>query len=165
MDRAGWRRRCPPASAPQRASGAKRAAERKPGSDMKCLGCLLILLALGPSRAFALYFGTNVVRPGQLVEFDAPPSARARFEVGQMGKMPPRARGAFILPAGVTNLLRPVPILVVSVPSGGGAIGAMRTMTNVAWTEGWIVFAAEGPKVVQDDDTIQWGWAMLSSAL
>jgi len=70
-----------------------------------------------------------------------------------------------VTPPGLTNLLKPCPLLVVSVPSGGSAIGWMRTVTNTALEEGWAVLAADGPKVDVNDDTIQLGWGILSSAL
>lgn len=100
-----------------------------------------------------------------MVTFEALPGVRARWEAGQAGKMPPRARGAFIAPRGMTNLLQPAPILIVSVPSGGSAISALPGYTNVAWTQGWLVLAADGPKVAVNDDTVEWGVAMLSSVL
>lgn len=103
--------------------------------------------------------------PGKLIEFDAPPSGRARWEAGQAGKMPPHARGAFVLPRGATNLLKPFPILIASVPSGGSAIGWMQSVTNLAWSEGWVLFAADGPRIPAAEDSVEWGWAMLSSAL
>ncbi|HXI53640.1 MAG TPA: hypothetical protein VNH84_19135 [Candidatus Saccharimonadales bacterium] len=130
--------------------------------------CLLLvfccLVCCAPS-ARALYFGTNLAQPGRVITFEALPGVRARWEAGQVGKMPPRARGAFVMPQGATNLLRPIPILIVSVPSGGSAISALPGYTNVAWTEGWLVLAADGPRIAAEDDTVEWGIAMLGSVL
>jgi predicted esterase len=41
----------------------------------------------------------------------------------------------------------------------------LRNVTNTALQNGWAVLAADGPKVDVNDDTIQFGWAMLSSVL
>ena len=106
-----------------------------------------------------------MAQPGQIIEFDAPPSARARSEAAQARRPPPRSRGAFVLPRGATNLLRPLPMIIASVPSGGSAIRWMQSITNLAWNEGWVVFAADGPSIPAEEDTVEWGWAMLSSAL
>ncbi len=62
---------------------------------------------------------------------------------------------------GPTNYLRDKPYC----PSGGSAIDWMRSVTNRAFKEGWAVLAADGPKVGVNDDTVQFGWAVLSSAL
>jgi len=109
-----------------------------------------ILLLLFPlaSMAQGLRFGTNVATPGQIIYFQAR-----------------QAKGALVLPEGYTNLLKPGRLLVYSVPSGGSAISSMSSVTNVALSQGWAVLAADGPKVAVNEDTIQHGWAMLSSVL
>ena len=82
-----------------------------------------------------------------------------------LGMVFPDAGEAFVAPASLTNLLKPCPLLILSVPSGGSAIQALSGVTNVALAEGWAVLAANGPKVNVNDDTVQFGWAMLSSVL
>jgi hypothetical protein len=73
-------------------------------------------------------------------------------------------RGAVAVPDGF-NLIKPRPILIVSVPSGGSSISAVPRYTNAALSAGWIVLAADGPHVAVEEDTVQWGWGVLSSAL
>ncbi len=117
------------------------------------------------AEAQRLHFGTNVVQPGKIIEFAAPMNGRARMEVSALRLAMPTIRGAFVAPAALTNLLRPCPVLILSVPSGGSALRALPSVTNVALGEGWAVLAAEGPKVDQNDDTVQFGWGVLSSVL
>jgi len=124
---------------------------------------ILSLLAAANGFAQTLHFGTNIVRAGEMVRFVAPLNIRARAEAGH--RSGEGARGALFLPAGLTNLARPQPLLIVTVPSGGSSIRWLPAVTNVAWQEGWAVLAADGPKVPVNEDTIQWGWAMLSSVL
>lgn len=100
------------------------------------------------AQAQGLRFGTNVAAPGQIIYFSAQ-----------------RAKGALVLPAGYTNLLKPSRLLVLSVPSGGSAISSMPGVTNVALSQGWAVLAADGPKIPANEDTIQVGWSMLSSVM
>src|SRR5687767_4933497 len=126
---------------------------------------LWITLLCSSAKAQRLHFGTNVVSPGKIIEFNAPLNGRGRMETSQLRLGATFARGAFVAPAAFTNLLKPCPLVILSVPSGGSAIGAMRGMTNTALIEGWAVLAADGPKVNANDDTIQLGWAMLSSVL
>ena len=128
----------------------------------------LLVLLLGLSCAVpaqTLHFGTNVVVPGKILEFTVPLNARAKWEASRIGQPASIAKGALVLPAGVTNLIKPCPLLIVSVPSGGSAIRWLPAVTNIAWAEGWAVLAADGPKVDANDDTIQFGWAVLSSVL
>jgi len=125
--------------------------------------CLLWLTTFGAPAA--LHFGTNEIPPGVVVEFHAPMNARAGGELSRARVSATFVRGALVLPAHYTNLLKPCPLLIVSVPSGGSAISGMRAMTNIALREGWAVLAAEGPKVAVETDTLQFGWGMLSSAL
>jgi predicted esterase len=115
-------------------------------------------------QAWPLHFGTNEISPGQIIQFAVPLNARARAEASHLGHGGESARGALVLPTGF-DLRKPCPLLIVSVPSGGSAIGMMRAYTNVAWKEGWAVLAADGPRVAAEDDTIQLGWTMLSSVL
>ena len=115
--------------------------------------------------AQTLHFGTNLVSAGRVVEYTAPPNGKARWEAAQAGWTIQSVKGAFVLPANCTNLARPCPILIFSVPSGGSATRGMPSMTKVALSEGWAVFAADGPKVDANVDSIEMGWAMLSSAL
>lgn len=134
---------------------------------MKFVAFLAVGLAMWPFSAAAqrLHFGTNLVSAGRVITFNAPLNAQARMELAPLGLSAASAKGAFVAPAGLTNLLKPRPLLIVSVPSGGSAIGGMRGMTNEALKAGWAVLAADGPKVGVNDDTIQVGWAVLSSAL
>jgi predicted esterase len=130
---------------------------------------MILILWLGllgsSAKAQRLHFGTNVVLPGTVIEFNAPLNARGRMEASQLRLGTTAARGAFVAPAALTNLLRPCPLFIVGVPSGGSAIGWMRSITNTTLTEGWAVLAADGPTVGANEDTIQFGWAMLSSVL
>ncbi|MEY2409957.1 MAG: hypothetical protein QOF48_2627 [Verrucomicrobiota bacterium] len=132
---------------------------------MKRFCALLPLLLFTTAASAALHFGTNEISPGSVVEFKVAPNGRALFELGQARVTASTIRGALILPAGFTNLLKPCRLLIVSVPSGGSAISGMRAMTNVALREGWAVLAADGPPVAVETDTIQFGWGMLSSVL
>jgi predicted esterase len=126
------------------------------------LALTVLPLTAGAQR---LHFGTNVVQPGKVIEFAAPLNGNARMEASALRLTMPTARGAFVVPVGLTNLLKPCPLLIVSVPSGGSAIRALPSITNTALNAGWAVLAADGPKVDQNDDTVQFGWAMLSSVL
>ena len=126
--------------------------------------CIVLALAAS-AHGQTLHFGTNRVAPGQIVEFAAPPNEAARREASKIGRTAGSIRCAFILPPGCTNLVRPFPLLIFSVPSGAGAIRQMRSMTNAAALEGYIIFAADGPKVDLGLDTIQWGAAMVASGL
>ena len=133
---------------------------------MKCVFLWLPVLVLPFAiEAQTLHFGTNLFQPGKPIEFTAPLNGRARMEVSRLGIAVPFAKGVFVGPAGLTNLLRPCPLLIVSVPSGGSAIRWLPSVTNTALSAGWAVLAADGPKVDVNDDTIQFGWAMLSSVL
>jgi hypothetical protein len=133
---------------------------------MKSILCSLTLVVLPISAgAQRLHFGTNLVEPGKVIEFAAPLNTQGRMEASALRLTMPSARGAFVPSPGLTNLLKPTPLLIVSVPSGGSAIGWLPSITNTALGEGWSVLAADGPKVNQNDDTVQFGWAMLSSVL
>ncbi len=124
------------------------------------------LVPLGTSLpAQRLHFGTNVVEPGRIVEFVAPMNARARFESTSLRLPTGVVRGAFVAPAGKTNLSTPWRLLIVSVPSGGSALQALPAYVNVALPHGWAVFAADGPRVDASVDSVQLGWGILSSAL
>jgi predicted esterase len=125
---------------------------------------LSLLFSPVPAPAWPLHFGTNEISPHQIIHFTVPLNARARSEASRLGHGGEPARGVLVLPAGF-DLRKPCPLLIVSVPSGGSAIGMMRAYTNVALKEGWAVLAADGPRVAAEDDTIQLGWAMLSSVL
>ena len=127
--------------------------------------CLAILLLLPlTSEGQNMWLGTNRIPAGQIVEFVLAPNARARMEAGKSGRKIDIIKGAVAVPDGF-SLLKPRPILVVSVPSGGSPIKAMAGYTNVALGAGWVVLAGEGPRVAVEDDTVQWGWGMLSSVL
>ena len=134
---------------------------------MRVFAFLLGGLALLPLSAMGqrLHFGTNLLSAGSVITFSAPLNPKAGMEVSRLGLTGSSAKGAFVAPAGLTNLLKPRPLLILSVPSGGSAIGAIRGVTNEALNAGWVVLAADGPKVGVNDDTIQFGWAMLSSVL
>src|SRR5262245_8386701 len=105
-------------------------------------GFLLLLLPVFPARG-VLHFGTNEIPPGVLVEFRAALNGRAGAEAGRVRVPASFVRAALVLPQGFTNLLKPCPLLIVSVPSGGSALAGMRAMTNVALREGWAVLAAD----------------------
>jgi predicted esterase len=128
---------------------------------------MILILWLGllgsSTKAQRLHFGTNVVLPGKVIEFNAPLNARGRMEASQIRLGATSARGAFVAPDGLTNLLKPCPLLIISVPSGSSALRWLPSITNTALNAGWAVLAADGPKVSQNDDTVQFGWAMLSS--
>jgi predicted esterase len=127
-----------------------------------CIGLALWQpLAVDAQR---LHFGTNLVVPGQSIHFSARFNAQGYLEASRAG-VGGVARGAFVPPATLTNLLQPCPLLILSVPSGGSAIRWMPNVTNTALERGWAVLAADGPKVEVNDDTIQFGWGMLSSVL
>lgn len=112
-----------------------------------------------------LHFGTNVVVPGGIIEFTAPLNGRALSEASRLRLGNATTHGAWFAPRALTNLLKPCPLLIVSVPSGGSAIRSLPAMTNCAFQEGWAVLAADGPKVGVNDDTLQYGWCILSSVL
>ena len=128
---------------------------------------LMLAATFIPMSASAqrLHFGTNVVVPGEIIEFTAPLNARAHAEVSRLRLGNATTHGAWFAPRGLTNLLKPCPLLIVSVPSGGSAIRWLPAVTNSAFRDSWAVLAADGPKVGVNDDTIQYGWAMLSSVL
>lgn len=134
-------------------------------SPFKTASFLCVLFFAGLAAGQTLHFGTNRVQSGRVVEFIAPPNAGARLGANRTRRLLTSVKGAFILPPGCSNLARPCPLLIFSVPSGGSATKYMSSMTNVALAEGWAVLAADGPKLDPSEDSIQWGWAMLSSAL
>jgi hypothetical protein len=111
-----------------------------------------------------LHFGTNLISPGQIVHFAAPLNAKGKWETGKLKLPSGPATGALVFPEGF-DLRKPWPLVIVSVPSGGRSIPMMQAYTNVALTLGYAVLAADGPAVIQDLDTTQLGWAMLSSVL
>lgn len=125
---------------------------------------LIFILVPTIGRAQTLWLGTNQVPAGKIVEFVVAPNARARQEASQLRRKLEQVRGAVIVPQGF-SLAKPRPILVVSVPSGGSSIKALSNYTNVAFSAGWVVLAGEGPRVAVEEDTVQWGWGMLSSVL
>lgn len=98
------------------------------------------------------------------MQFTAPLNVTAQSEVSRLGRRENWVKGALVLPASF-DLRKPCPLLIVSVPSGGSAMAAMRGYTNVALKLGWAVLAADGPRVKTEEDSVQWGWAMLSSVL
>ena len=65
---------------------------------------LTLLLAPYIGAAQNLHFGTNLVRAGETTFFNAPITARARWEVTRAGKQVQSAKGAFILPPGRSNI-------------------------------------------------------------
>ena len=115
--------------------------------------------------AEGLHFGTNLVSAGKPIVFQAPLNGRARMETGRLRLLVQNVQGALVTPASLTNLTRPCPLLIVSVPSGGSAISSMPGVTNLALQAGWAVLAADGPKVDVNQDTIEFGWGTLSSVL
>lgn len=133
----------------------------------RTISCAFLALFVVPpcGHAQRLHFGTNVVVPGEVIEFTAPFNGRALSEMSRLRLSGANARGAWVAPESLTNLLRPCPLLIASVPSGGSAIGWMRSITNVGFKEHWAVLAADGPKVSANVDSIQLGCGMVSSAL
>src|SRR5689334_8016214 len=127
---------------------------------------LLLVPWLMPAACLGapMWLGTNQVSPGQIVEFTVTANARARMEAGQARRVVNTVRGAVVVPEGF-NLLKPRPILIVSVPSGGSPIRAMAGYTNTALSLGWMLLAGEGPRIPAEEDTVQWGWGMLSSVI
>jgi len=125
----------------------------------------ILAFSIAASACAQLHFGTNKIVSGEVLEFRAAPNSSAKNEAASVGVAIPYVSGAFVLPRGFTNLSRPCPLVIVSVPSGGAAIRSIAAYTNVALSEGWAVFAADGPKVTVEQDSIQYGWGMLSSAL
>src|SRR3954469_13208309 len=128
---------------------------------------LLILTLLGSQCVFgqSLHFGTNRIAPGETLRFTTRVGAKGQAELSRIGMLTATAQGALVLPANCTNLIKPCPLLVASVPSGGSALSAMPSVTNIALSQGWAVLAADGPRIAADQDTIQFGWAILSSVL
>src|SRR5213593_3346412 len=82
--------------------------------------CLLLIGALLPAASFGqtMWLGTNRVNAGKIVEFRVPPNARARMEASPRQLRIDFVTGAVAVPNGF-NLIKPRPMLVVSVPSGG----------------------------------------------
>jgi hypothetical protein len=121
--------------------------------------------------ALAITGGADPVKLGPLdvpsnriVEFFATPNAKAQFEGGKASRQVPNVKGAVAVPPDF-DPRKSWPLLIVSTPSGGSAIQAMRSYTNIALAEGWVVLAVNGPPVKVEDDTADWNWAMLSSVL
>jgi hypothetical protein len=135
-------------------------------SDPRALRQTIVLLILLPGTLSGqtIWLGTNRVTPGQITEFAVAPNARAGMEAATAGRRITMVKGAVAVPDGF-NLIKPRPILIVSVPSGGSAIRAVPGYTNAALPAGWLVIAADGPHVAVEEDTVQWGWGVLSSAL
>jgi len=127
---------------------------------------LLFFIWVSPvaTTAAPMWLGTNQVSPGRIVEFVVTPNARARMEAGQAHRVVNLLKGAVAVPEGF-NLIKPRPILIVSVPSGGSPIKAMAGYTNVALSAGWVLLAGEGPRIPAEEDSVQWGWGILSSAV
>jgi hypothetical protein len=123
---------------------------------------LLLLPATGCGQI--LHFGTNQVMPGRIVEFAAPFNARAKAEAALNGRATGAARGAIVVPPGF-DPRKACPVFIVNVPSGGSAISSLRSYTNVVLEEGWMLLAADGPKMPAEQDTVEWGWCVLGSVL
>ena len=130
---------------------------------MKLLLVFIWLLPVAITAA-PMWLGTNQVFPGRIVEFVVTANARARMEAAQAHRVVSLLKGAVAVPEGF-SLAKPRPILIVSVPSGGSPIRAMAGYTNVALPAGWVLLAGEGPRIPAEEDTVQWGWGMLSSVV
>jgi hypothetical protein len=134
----------------------------------RALLAIALLLLARPSAhsapAPALWLGTNQVPAGTVVMFTAPPNAKARLEASRLSHRVDFTKGAIAVPPRF-NLRTPWPILVVSVPSGGSSTKAVQGYTNAAFGQGWVVLAGDGPTVTVEEDTVPWGWSMLSSVL
>ncbi|MBI3416700.1 MAG: hypothetical protein HY043_15515 [Verrucomicrobia bacterium] len=131
----------------------------------KLLGFFLALLPLA-AWAQPIKFGLTNLVPGRVFEFSIPLSAQAKGAANQAGNsFVNTARFGLAVPAGF-DLKKPWQLLIVSSPSGGSPIAALRGYTNVALAEGWVLFAAEGPAQTQPKyDTFAWRGVMLGSAL
>jgi hypothetical protein len=118
-----------------------------------------------PAPPQPIKLGTNAVVPGKLVQFTVPLTVNAKWLVVQTRRKADSAKGGLIVPDGF-DPKKPCPLLVISVPSGGSAIASIRFYTNVALNRGWAVVAADGPvPSTTEEDTIAFGWAMLTSVL
>lgn len=131
---------------------------------MKAVITLPLLLAPFSGDAATLRFGTNEVLPGRPTHFFTPPNAKARWEAARSQLKVDWVAGAFVVPNGF-DLAKAWPLLIVSVPSGSSSIASLKQYTNVALTEGWVALAIDGPRLKPEQDTIEWGWAMLASGL
>jgi len=146
-------------------SGGSRQSFRISGLSPAFLILALLLFSPRPSPgAPALWLGTNQVPAGTVAYFSAPPNARARMEAARLSHRVDFIKGAIAIPPRF-HLRTPWPILIVSVPSGGSSTKAVQGYTNIAFRQGWVVLAGDGPSVTVEEDTVQWGWAMLSSVL
>lgn len=57
------------------------------------------------------------------------------------------------------------PVLLITAPSGASAVSSLRSYTNVALAQGWVVAAVDGPKVPVESDNNLFAWGMISSLL
>lgn len=88
----------------------------------------------------------------------------AKAQLPKIGTNVTHVSGGVVFPEAWETRAR-VPILVICSPSGAPAIPSMRGYTNVALAEGWVVLAADGPRLSMDRDTVFWNWAAVESAL
>ncbi len=102
---------------------------------------------------------------GKVIEVKAPLNSYAHAEAARVRARADFVTLAIIFPTNLVDLRTPIPLLVVSVPSGGRSIPYLRNYSNAALSQGWALLAVDGPKVAEQDDTIQFGWGMLSSGV
>src|SRR5262245_31970117 len=118
---------------------------------MRFLSLFISVLPVATSAA-PMWLGTNQVFPGRIVEFAVTPNARAGMEAVRAHRVVSLLKGAVAVPEGF-NLVKPRPILIVSVPSGGSPIKAMPGYTNAALSADWVLLAGEGPPIPAEEDT------------
>jgi surfactin synthase thioesterase subunit len=112
-----------------------------------------------------LFNGTPIVE-GKTMKFQAPLSPEATSKVEEKENIKAtEASAAIAFPKGF-DPSKPWPILAISATSDGSAssVKAMGGFVSTAVASGWIVIAADGPQKAKKD-TLDWRWAMLSSAM
>jgi predicted esterase len=120
--------------------------------------CTWLLL---PSLALAA--ATNPPAPIKVIELTVPANNAAFYEAQRKGVPNLKSlNGVVALPQGF-DPKKTWPTLVVTTSSGGSAVQAWRSFTNVALGEGWIVTAVDGPKVPVESDGYTFSRAMISA--
>ncbi|MEO8426758.1 MAG: hypothetical protein ABI651_06560 [Verrucomicrobiota bacterium] len=124
----------------------------------------LLLTADSPAQTNTLKLGLVEIEPNKVREFYVAPAARAQWESNQRGQTIQSVKVAIAVPDGF-DPRKTWPLLIVSAPSGGSSVRSVSAYTGVALSAGWVVLGADGPPSKAEQDTFNWGWAMLSSAL
>lgn len=118
---------------------------------------------LCPALAFAAV--TNSTAPAKIIELNIPANNAAFVEASRAGVNGITSLKAVVaLPEGFDSR-KPWPVLIVTAPSGSSAMQSMRGYTNVAFAQGWVVAAVDGPKVSVEKDNSSFAWAMISCLL